>query len=296
MQIVDTNISFFTTVGIAVGVLGFLFIRNCFRKRKDGGSRPVVAQDLRVFPPGPGMPVAFPPPTPEPGPNGQMAQTFPRVADQLEALARKVQGEGGYGAPAPRPFGGAGAGGYNNNNNNNNSRSIVSYFPAPEDKVARTHPGLANQLAAIASRVANEDGSGRAAVPPVPLRPGQPALQSRTYSPAMPPEPMPTMMMNRGPTSSFGSEMSSSLESMTQLSRESVRQIGFQHPVNRWVHIKQGPGGVGPAPSQPPPMPSPLNNANGGGGGMSRPPGPQMAAYDVPRGGGGVAAYDMGRY
>lgn len=201
---------------------------------------------------GAGIPMAFPPDSP--GPDGRMAQTFPHVADQLLALARKVQGERlGPLPPTPRRAGGAG---------------VASYFPAPEDKVARIHPGLAGQLAAIASRVAKED-----------TRKTTGTLQQRTFSPRMPPEPMTTAAMpvvDRELSSSYsGSEMSSSLESMPVLSRESVRQMGFQHPVNRWVHIKQGPGASGPAPTQRPTLPT-FNNGR-------TPPGPRMAAYDMGR-------------
>lgn len=277
------------TVGIAVGILGFLIIRNCFKKRKDVGTSTgtgtAMDRDLRVVPPGPGVPVAFPPPTP--GPIGQMAQTYPRVADRLEMLARRVQGEeaGGFGAnlvPLPGGF----------------SRQaiavtgpVVSYFPAPQDKVAKIHPDLAVQLAAIASRVANEDDNSTTTTAHPAVRPTwqQPTMTAkkilppRTYSPPLPPEPI-ILPPGRGPSSSYtgsDSDMSSSLESMTQLSRESVRQMGFQHPVNHWVHLNQGPAGAiaGPAPSRPLPRPvtPAINNSRG------PPPGPQMAAYDMGR-------------
>lgn len=240
--------------------------------------------------------MAFPPPSPMPGPSGQMASTFPRVADQLEALARRVQGEGL--APAgPR----SGPGGFAN---------VVSHFPAPEDRVAKTHPGLASQLAAIASRVANEDGripAQRPAYPNTATTPRQqqpPPPMRNQYSPAqeMPFEPtVPTVLRSGSGSSYTGSEMSSSLETMTQLSRESVRQIGFQHPVNRWMHIKQGPAAVGPAPSQPPPMPA-LNYSNNGAAvaGPSRTgPPPRATPRPVQQqqpSGKQVAAYDVGRY
>lgn len=280
-------------MGIAVGGLAFLFLRNCIRKRKDDGGG------------GAGVPVAFPPPTPElpPRPDGKMAQSYPHVADQLEALARRVQGEtgggGSYGQAATTAAGGGSGPGvsfseisYQAARSVPARSEVVSYYPAPEDRVAKIHPGLAGQLAAIALRVANENqGSAGERTGPPPPRPyyrnySLQAPDMQRPSATEPALPAGGTLGGRGsPSPSYtGSDLSSSsLESLTPLSRESVQQMGFRHPVNHWVHLQQHQGGV-PAPSRgPPPMPPP--------------PPPQVAAYDQPRPARPqVAAYDMGRY
>lgn len=318
-------------MGIAVGGLAFLFLRNCVRKRKDdsgGGGAARARPDLRVQvqpPPGAGVPVAFPPPTPElpPRPDGKMAQSYPHVADQLEALARRVQGEtgagggGSYGRAATTAAGGGsgGPGVFFSEISYQAARSVparpevVSYYPAPEDRVARIHPDLAGQLAAIASRVANENqgGAGTANIQQQPTgwqEPGQqqqppPRPYYRNYSlqagmqrpPATEPLAPAGGMGGRGsPSPSYtGSDLSSSsLESLTPLSRESVQQMGFRHPVNHWVHLQQPQGAAAnnPSPSRaPPPMPPPPL------------PRPQVAAYDRPwPARPQVEDYDMSRY